>query len=91
MPMHVLSYPSTQNHTARPRQCELCNPIIFQVFFSNFEDGQLIDNVWDYELDYFAFDFADNGYGKHVAALKGDVDIDDALSQCSSDRVLLCV
>ena len=66
--------------------CTACNPIIFQVFFSNFEDGLLIHD----EVRYFAFDFADNGYGKHIAALYEDNDIWDALLQCSTDKVLLC-
>lgn len=59
--------------------CAPCQPIIFQVFFSDFEDGQLMDYVWDVEPWYFDFDFANNGYGKFKAALEEEVEEDKRL------------
>jgi tetratricopeptide (TPR) repeat protein len=46
--------------------CEICNPIIFQVFLSSYAN----ECTGDYEPEYFNFDFTNNGYGEFIAEIR---------------------
>lgn len=65
--MEVTRYYSLPNPPLiRSMPCAPCAHIVLQVFFSDFEDGILIND----EASYLEFDFADNEYGKFKTDLK---------------------
>ena len=64
--MDIMKYQGTTTRTNVPLVPCASSPIIFQVFFSDFEDGHLIHE----DARCFEFDFADNGYGKFLAEYK---------------------
>lgn len=87
--MQVAKYQHEQEtHTAsNMRLCAPCNPIIFQVFCSDFEDGRLMD-FGDYEPVYFDFDFVDNEYGKFIAGIKEDNEYDELMNDIDTATII---